>query len=215
MRIWNTTDKKSVKKKQVLLFLIILLHCIGIIGLHTSYRNYFIVLTPWNLVVTFVCLLTSFNDLSIKKIRDLILVGLAGFAVELIGVQTGFLFGTYSYGSALGYQLLEVPLLIMVNWVLLIWGASAVVVNWKISLFLKALLVAVMLTAFDWIMEPVAVSLGYWSWKVGAIPFYNYLCWFVCSFAFSYWILKHKTVERNQVSIGILVVFVLFFAILR
>lgn len=204
-----------MKKQQLLLTIVILFHCIGIIGLHTSYKSTFIGLTPWNLLLTFSCLILSFNELSAKKISDLLLIGIGGFAVELIGVHTGLLFGSYSYGATLGYTFLEIPLLIAVNWILLVWGASAIVFKWKFPLIVKAVFVAVILTCFDWIMEPVAVSFGFWRWNAGGIPMYNYLCWFCCSFAFSYWVLKRKTVERNQVSLGIFIVFVLFFAILR
>lgn len=34
-------------------------------------------------------------------------------------------------------------------------------------------------TLFDWIMEPVAVELDYWSWHNGVIPMRNYVAWFL------------------------------------
>jgi hypothetical protein len=32
---------------------------------------------------------------------------------------------------------------------------------------------------FDWIMEPVAIRLDYWTWAGGDIPMQNYFAWFV------------------------------------
>lgn len=31
---------------------------------------------------------------------------------------------------------------------------------------------------FDFVMEPVAVSLSYWTWHAASIPWQNYLAWF-------------------------------------
>jgi putative membrane protein len=40
---------------------------------------------------------------------------------------------------------------------------------------------ALMATAFDWIMEPAAIKLGFWSWTGGEVPLLNYLTWFMVS----------------------------------
>ena len=39
---------------------------------------------------------------------------------EAIGVNTGLLFGTYEYGANLGFKIFGVPLIIGVNWTVLI-----------------------------------------------------------------------------------------------
>ncbi|MBK7882949.1 MAG: carotenoid biosynthesis protein [Chitinophagaceae bacterium] len=43
-----------------------------------------------------------------------------GIAVEIIGVKTGFLFGNYSYGIVLGPKIQSVPILIGINWFIII-----------------------------------------------------------------------------------------------
>ena len=40
---------------------------------------------------------------------------------------------------------------------------------------------AAIATFFDFILEPVAVKLNFWSWKNGNVPLFNYVCWFVIS----------------------------------
>ena len=40
---------------------------------------------------------------------------------------------------------------------------------------------ALLASFFDWLMEPIAVKLGYWQWASETIPVYNYICWFLCS----------------------------------
>ena len=45
-----------------------------------------------------------------------------GFGVEVIGVETGLLFGDYEYGSGLGPKVLKVPMLMGVLWWILLLG---------------------------------------------------------------------------------------------
>jgi bisanhydrobacterioruberin hydratase len=67
---------------------------------------------------------------------------------------------------------------------------------------------------FDWLMEPVAVQLGYWKWN-GAIPFYNYLCWFMVSIVLltAFHLLKFN--KQNKFAVHLLMIQVLFFLLLR
>src|ERR687889_607827 len=48
---------------------------------------------------------------------------LGGFAVEAVGVATGFPFGTYDYSGQLGPKLLGVPLIIPLAWSWMAWPA--------------------------------------------------------------------------------------------
>lgn len=203
------------KRQNILLLILIVFYSVGVIGLHTSFRASFLNLTPFNLLLSFACLYLSFKDLSLKKHVDFFLIALAGYVIEWIGIHTSYLFGNYQYGSVLGFKFDGVPLIIGLNWVLLTFGASAIVNKWKIPLLLKALVAGALMTALDWLIEPVAVKSGFWWWKNGTIPVYNYICWMLFSTLFCYWVLKRKTVETNKVSIGLFGIIVLFFAILN
>ncbi|WP_300666505.1 carotenoid biosynthesis protein [Fluviicola sp.] len=203
------------KRQNILLLILIVFYSVGVIGLHTSFRASFLNLTPFNLLLSFGCLYLSFKDLSLKKHVDFFLIALAGYTIEWIGIHTSYLFGTYHYGSVLGFKLDEVPLIIGLNWVLLTFSASAIVTKWKIPLLLKAIVAGALMTALDWLMEPVAVKSGFWWWENDRIPVYNYVCWMIFSILFSYWVLNRKTVETNKVSLGLFGIIVLFFAILN
>lgn len=204
-----------LKKQNLLLAVLIIFYTVGLIGLHTDYRFYFLGLTPFNLLLSFVCLYLSFKDYSLKKHVDILLVGAAGYAIEWIGVHTSVLFGHYHYGTVLGYKIAGIPLTIALNWVLLTFTAAAIVHKWKIPIILKALIAGALMTGLDWMMEPVAIRSGFWYWKNNAVPMYNYICWMFFASAFSYWVLNRKTVETNKVSVGLFVILLLFFAILN
>ncbi len=115
---------------------------------------------------------------------------LATWALEVLGVHTGIVFGEYVYGQGLGAPLLGVPPMIGANWVLvclgiLLWVAPGLearrVPPWGI-----ALVAAALATGFDWVMEPVAITLGYWNWSGGEIPLQNYLAWFLIALGASW-----------------------------
>lgn len=205
----------SAKKQNILLLILIIFYTVGLIGLHTGYRQSFLVLTPFNLLLSFGCLYLSFKDFSLKKQVDLILVAVAGYVIEWIGVHTSLLFGHYHYGTVLGTKLDAIPLIIGLNWVLLTFTSTAIVYKWQIPLLLKAGIAGAFMTALDWIIEPVAIRSGFWSWQNHTVPLYNYICWMIFSTLFCYWVLKRKTTEATKVSVGLFVIMVIFFAILN
>ncbi|TSJ41555.1 carotenoid biosynthesis protein [Fluviicola chungangensis] len=204
-----------LKKQNLLLIVLIIFYSVGLIGLHTDYRTYFLNLTPFNLLLSFGCLYLSFKDYSLKKHVDILLIAAVGYSLEWIGVHTSVLFGHYHYGSVLGYQWDGIPLTIALNWVLLTFTSTAIVYKWKLPLVLKALIAGALMTGLDWILEPVAIRSGFWFWETNEIPLYNYVCWMSFSSVFAFWVLNRKTVETNKVTVGLFVILVIFFAILN
>lgn len=178
----------------------------------------------------------------------------AGFSLEAAGVATGLIFGPYEYGTALGSHVLRVPPIIGFNWVVVVAGCLALAsllldvlclrrgarrgpeasgTTKKPATAVRAVSVAVLAgflaVAFDWVMEPVAVALGYWTWLAPAIPLRNYLAWFLFAFASSLgWMLwvDPQTVSVDNgaaplkkyaapVVVSFLAVQLAFFALLR
>jgi putative membrane protein len=69
---------------------------------------------------------------------------------------------------------------------------------------------------FDWLMEPVAVKLGFWIWKGdGAIPFYNYICWLMISLLLLSIFNFAGFRKENKFAVNLLLIQALFFLILR
>jgi putative membrane protein len=202
-------------KQYLLLAIIVIFHTVGFFGLQSASRAYFLSLSPLNLVLSFTCLLLSYSRLTYRLLLAILVVGIAGFTAEFIGVHTQLLFGEYHYGNNLGYKLAGIPLLIAVNWVMLSFSAIAIVISLQTSVLVKALLSATLMTLLDLFIEPVAINSDFWSWADGIIPIYNYVCWFVLSFILHFWLLKREVVEQNTVGIGLYVVLVLFFGLLN
>lgn len=134
--------------------------------------------------------------------------------VEVIGVVTGDIFGSYEYKSALGPQLWNVPVIIGLNWLLIILGAigiSQIIRN--TALF--PLSVGILVLLLDYFLEPVAVKLDYWEWNTHHIPLQNYLVWFVAGVicAIIYRILRLKL--KSHIPQSYFIIQLIFFAVLR
>ncbi|MEU8818142.1 carotenoid biosynthesis protein [Actinoplanes sp. NPDC048796] len=108
---------------------------------------------------------------------------LGGFAVEAIGVATGFPFGTYVYSGQLGPKLLGVPLIIPLAWTWMAWPAWLAVQ--RLPSRARIAVAAFGLAAWDLFLDPQMVAEGYWRWEsptpalpgVPGIPIGNYLGW--------------------------------------
>ena len=110
---------------------------------------------------------------------------LGGFAVEAVGVATGFPFGTYDYSGQLGPKVAGVPLIIPLAWTWMAWPAWLAAVRLVRGRVARIALAAAGLAAWDLFLDPQMVTEGYWRWEsptpalpgVPGIPIGNYLGW--------------------------------------
>ncbi len=209
----------------------VLFHAIGFIGIIFFKNSFILQATPVNLLLMFALIVWTQKEKNYFFWLFFLLAAAIGIAVEMVGVNTRLLFGDYSYGNVLGFKINNVPLIIGVNWGIIIYccGVSIHTLLTKAILkvsaetamppmTLKALSViidgATLAVFFDWLMEPVAVQLGYWKWA-GAIPFYNYLCWFIVSIALLAVFHFLRFNKQNKFAVHLLMIQVMFFLLLR
>lgn len=189
--------------------------------------------TPINLLLSFALLIWTQQTKSWPFYLFLLITCITGFAVEVIGVNTGYLFGNYAYGSVLGFQFKAVPLMIGINWFIVMY-CCGVFIHTFMGKLLDRLTVenretpgfmrifsaitdsATLAVALDWLMEPVAVKLGFWKWGGdGSIPFYNYLCWFVISLLLMVVFHLMPFPKKNNFAVNLLLIQSMFFLLLR
>ncbi len=217
-------------KNQIATAIAILFHTIGFVGIVFFKSNFIIQATPFNLILMLALLIWTQqkNNFFWMFLLSTILIG---FVVEMVGVNTNLLFGHYNYGSVLGFKINNVPLIIGINWFIIMY-CCGISINTFLSAAINKLAAkdpmplsklkvwsviidgATFAVIFDWLMEPVAIQLGYWNWA-GAIPFYNYVCWFIISviiLSIFYFCTFNK---QNKFAIHLLMIQVLFFLLLR
>lgn len=176
---------ESLKPEKIRGF-IITLYTIGIIGSAVPItRDLFIVLTPAILLLSFALLLNFHTPvLDAKTTIVFISIFLISYFVEVAGVRTGLIFGPYSYGRGLGLKLLDTPLLIGLNWVLLVYCTSAIFEKIPVGHFGRIAGASSLMVLYDFVMEQVAPRMDMWAFDAGFAPIRNYVSWFVLALVF-------------------------------
>ena len=122
--------------------------------------------------------------------RSLTMFGLSfviAFTAEALGVNFGLVFGHYYYTSMLGVSLFGVPLLAALAWEPIVYAAFCIsdmlstreaslspLFKHKTSPIWAAAIGALATTAWDLMIDPIAVSQGWWAW-VGGGPYVPYV----------------------------------------
>lgn len=205
------------KKFNVQLFkaIIAIFYSVGILGMAIPYlRPYFQVLTPFHLILSTTILLTFHQEWNSRFYIFAVLAFSIGFFAEVIGVQTGLLFGDYTYGTVLGPKVLGVPLMIGVNWFLLVYSTGSWLVNYVENDFLAAGIAALLMVVLDFLIEPVAIALDFWTWHTEDIPLTNYIGWFGVAYLIQIIYRKMAFEKRNPIAPFLLLCLLAFFGIL-
>lgn len=189
---------------------------VGVVGmLLPTTAEYFQQLTPFALLLSFTVLaLSDESEHRRKLIIYLLFIYVTSFAIEVIGVYTGVIFGTYSYGNNLGVKLWETPLIIGANWFFLVYTSAAIFEKVKIAPALKVLLASSSMLAYDIVMEQVAPKLDMWDWKHPSVPFQNYLTWFLIALIFHIGLRWFKIKIKNKLALTVLLCQFIFFVLL-
>lgn len=218
---------RNISRYDIAIAVAIIFHTIGFFGMKYFGIEQMAKTTPFHLLLMCGLLFYTHKRISIHFLLFFILCAAGGFVAEMIGVNTGYLFGDYQYGNMLGAKLNGVPLIIGINWFIIIYccgvtirqfvanltarlGAEEMIEKTRLktlSLIVDGALIAVI---FDVVLEPAAVKMGYWQWANATVPWLNYFTWFcVCAFLltlFHYFNINAK----NKFAIHLLMIQMIF-----
>lgn len=196
--------------KSYLLYFLILVYISGSIGFVVN-PTFFSPFTPYTLLLTcFVFLIHS--TLADKKfLVAFFSIAFLGFIIEVIGVKTGLVFGKYSYGEGLGFKLLEVPLIISINWAMLICAGIRIVSGIFANKITSLVVAALLVTLIDLLIEQVAPKLDFWQFEGGLPGLHNYLGWIGVAFFTSYFFYPTIIKGNRSVSLILLILQIIFF----
>lgn len=123
-----------------------------------------------------------------------LITAVVSYALEEIGVRTGFVYGRYHYSDMLGAKVGHVPVLIPVAWFMMIYPSWIVArailrgldtTSWP-AIAAMALVAAMVMTAWDTVMDPGMSASGNWVWEQGGpyfgVPLQNYAGWVLTTF---------------------------------
>ncbi len=119
------------------------------------------------------------------------------WALEHAGVATGLIYGGYHYSEMLGPKLGHVPLLVPIGWFMMMYP-SYIIANLIVSgrfyaqnrnlwrIIWLSFLGAMVMTAWDLVMDPVFSGMGMWVWESGGayfgVPIHNFAGWLATTF---------------------------------
>ena len=215
---------RVTKSTEILLWV----YGVGLAGMLLPFsRGLFTAITPLNLLFALFWLFWGK-----WPARQVIITGsviaVVSFFIEAAGVNTGEIFGVYIYGNTLGPKLLNTPLIIGINWFLLIYCTNVISRQlWdringlhnggryglKRSLFI-VVTGSMLMVFYDLLLEPAAVRLDMWTWECGIIPLRNFIAWFFLSLVFHIYIRYRGEEEINLRALPLFAVQLGFFAVI-
>jgi uncharacterized membrane protein len=201
---------------RLIAILLSIFYLVGIAGILSPFRDFILPLTPLNLMLTAACLFFFHEAWDKKFLFFAIVTVIVGFGAEVFGVATGILFGHYEYGPNLGPKLFEVPPIIGLNWLLLVYSIGCLVGRYILyNPLLQAIVAAFLMTSLDYLIEPVAMKAGFWNWDGGIVPIQNYAGWLLVSFIMFSLFFTLRLQNRNPMAAVIVGIQLVFFGVLN
>jgi len=187
MKKTNTGIANTLRseEKKVKIFLIIFF-MVGITGFALPVTsNFFTHLTPVALLLSFGVLIIFHRPVfTVKTALIFLLIFALSFLIEAAGVRSGLVFGSYVYGRGLGLKLIDTPLMIGINWLLLVYCTNIIVSSSPVSSNLKVLSASALMVIYDLVLEQIAPKLEMWEFEGGIVPVRNYVFWLLIAVFF-------------------------------
>ena len=196
-------------------FFVWLINISGFFGVLSDQKDFFLSTSPFAILITFVLLLLNYDFKQKGFITAVISIITIGFLVEFLGVNYDLFFGSYEYGNNLGYKIGGVPIIMSVNWLVLIFLTGSltekIIPN---SLPLKVMFASLLMVFLDIFLEICAPKLDYWQFYDDIVPMSNYNSWFVISAICLYIYFRLIKNKEYALSTNMLVIHFAFFGLL-
>lgn len=212
--------KNKATTVSILSGVLIIFYTVGTIGISLNPVE-FASLTPFNLILTLVIALWLHPKKDIFFFVQLFFIFFASYSLEYVGVNTGLIFGNYAYGESLGTKIGNTPLLIGVNWIIVVYSSLHLVqtvskkLNFKLHALSAAGFGALLMVILDILIEPIAPKLDFWAFENLVVPIQNYTAWFFFGFMFCFWLINSGLISDNPIGWRVYLIQILFFAILN
>lgn len=206
------TEKLDISRSKIAIGILWVFQLSGIIGILLGFEGWFIEKTPTNLIVQLILLVWVFSIVESKKTVLFVLLFSLGMLAEIIGANTSFPFGEYTYGSNLGPKVFGVPYLIGCNWAILVFITSSISKKLTPNSWLQALIGGGLMLILDIPLEIIASKFDYWHFEQG-VGINNFISWFLLAFLFHLISIPFKIEGNATFSTHLYFSQLLFFAI--
>lgn len=177
-------------------------------------RPFFVSITSFSLLLVFFAVFLFHKTWDLKTIIIFAFTVIASFFLEVVGVNTGQIFGEYTYGNGLGLKIAETPVLIGFNWLFLVYASHSIVSQRFRNPVLKIFTGAGLMVLYDFIIELVAPSMYMWTFSTSYPPAQNFIAWFLASVLFHTIFTFSGINTNNKPARSLFVIQFMFFVIL-
>ncbi len=201
-----------MSRTAITVIVIILFHVVGLTGFFIApVRPLFLHIVPFHILLMFGMIIYSYGRADSRLLLFVLTIYIIGYSGEWIGVHKNWIFGDYTYGKTLGVKLGDIPVVMGLNWFLLIYAAAVLMQRSRIRyIAVRVMLGALILVALDVLIEPVAMRFDYWQWTDLAVPLNNYIGWFAIS-AVSLLLFEGFKFKKQSIAAPVLLITQFFF----
>lgn len=191
---------------------LLILHAVGLAGFSLpSWVGVFRALVPIHLLISVLILLGFHQHWSWIFLINSLGIAAGGWLIEFIGVHSQSLFGTYQYTPVLGPAFGGVPVIMALNWLMLIYVVGSVVQRLSLKLIWRVLLGGFIMVFLDFALEHFAIAHNLWQWPNDTVPLQNYATWFLISCLFLGRLLVTSKLSDNPIAVPLLLLQLIFF----
>jgi len=207
-------SKYLLRQKLKTIILFVIFYTVGVAGIGIPLtQRFFIILIPYALLLSFIAILLFHKSLHSGNTRFVFFtIILVSYIVEVIGVNSQIVFGKYIYGSGLGLKVFGTPLMIGINWAMLVYCSSSIMERFRLPIVMQVILASVLMVIYDIVLEQVAPFLDMWYWNGDSVPLQNYSVWFLLALIFHGLVKWKKVRTENPLASAIFICQLLFFA---
>ena len=205
-------------KKQLLISIgiLVIFFSVGTLSIGLKLKPEIVNLSWLNLLLTGVLIFIHRPERSPSFLYYSLMVFAVGLLVEIIGVSSGFPFGSYHYGNALGTKLLGVPLILGLNWWILAYSSIHISMLISKKKAIRVLLAPALMLGMDMLIEPLCSKLDFWYWQDPEIPIQNYWSWYFIGLGLiAIYLSTFKTSKINPLAVTAFIVQLVFFSTLN
>lgn len=206
-------SKYLLRQKLKTIILFVVFYTVGVAGIGMPLtQRFFIILIPFALLLSFIAILLFHKSLHSGNTRFVFFtIIFVSYLVEVVGVNSQIVFGKYVYGSGLGLKVFGTPLMIGINWAMLVYCSASIMERFRIPVVLQIIFASVLMIIYDFVLEQVAPFLDMWYWNENSVPVQNYVVWFALSLIFHALVKWKKVKTVNPLASAIFVCQFLFF----
>jgi putative membrane protein len=148
----------------------------------------------------------------------LIVLSILPVIIEGVAVWTGFPYGEFEYGKSLGLLIFDlVPLSVSFAYLPILLGSLFIASQQTMEKFQFSIISSFFMMFIDLVIDPAAVSIGFWSYNKGGfyygVPITNFLGWLLTGFIYAmvFYFLSGKDFFPLPTGISISLIWILSF----